>query len=218
MKHHRPARRGRQPRLIERGRSTRLRPLQPRPNHSGKRRGDLLRRQGRLAGQGRYQLGGGIRDLKAVETWLKAGIERVVLGTAALHDPALVKSACRAFPGRIAVGIDGREGRVAVRGWVEQTDMTVLELGQSFEDAGVAAIIFTDISRDGVMAGVNIAAIKAFAKSVSTPVIASGGVASLDDLRAVKALEQDGVIGVIAGRAFYDGQLDVGAALKLVAA
>ena len=165
----------------------------------------------------RIQLGGGIRDLKAVETWLDAGIERVILGTAALHDPALVKRACRAFPGRIAVGIDGRAGRVAVRGWVEQSDITVLELGQSFEDAGVAAIIFTDISRDGVMAGVNIAAIKAFAKSVSTPVIASGGVASLDDLRAVKALEQDGVIGVIAGRVFYDGQLDVGAALKLMA-
>ena len=164
----------------------------------------------------RIQLGGGIRDLNSVETWLEAGIERVILGTAALHDPALVKQACRVFPGRIAVGIDGRAGRVAVQGWVEQSDISDLELGRRFEDAGVAAIIYTDINRDGAMTGVNTAATEVFAKSVSTPVIASGGVASLEDLRAVKELEPDGVIGVISGRALYDGRLDIDAALELV--
>ena len=164
----------------------------------------------------RIQLGGGIRDLNSVETWLEAGIERVILGTAALHDPALVKQACRVFPGRIAVGIDGRAGRVAVQGWVEQSDISDLELGRRFEDAGVAAIIYTDINRDGAMTGVNTAATEVFAKSVSTPVIASGGVASLADLRAVKELEPDGVIGVISGRALYDGRLDMDAALELV--
>ena len=164
----------------------------------------------------RIQLGGGIRDLDSVETWLEAGIERVILGTAALHDPALVKHACRVFPGRIAVGIDGRAGKVAVQGWVEQSDISALELGRRFEDVGVAAIIYTDINRDGAMTGLNTAATEAFAKGVSTPVIASGGVASLDDLRAVRELEPDGVIGVISGRALYDGRLDIDAALELM--
>ena len=168
------------------------------------------------ASETRIQLGGGLRDLKAIEKWLEAGVERVILGTVALHDPTLVKSACRAFPGRVAVGVDGRAGQVAVQGWVEQSDMAVSELAQRFEGAGVAAIIFTDISRDGAMAGVNISATRVLAKSVSTPVIASGGVASLDDLLAVKTLEQDGVIGVIAGRALYDGRLDARAALKVM--
>ena len=165
----------------------------------------------------RIQLGGGLRDLKSIEKWLETGVERVILGTVALHDPALVKRACRAFPEHVAVGLDGRAGRVAVRGWVEQSDMAVSELAQRFEGAGVAALIFTDISRDGAMAGVNIAATKVLAKSVSTPVIASGGVASLKDLLAVKTTEQDGVIGVIAGRALYDGRLDARAALKVMA-
>lgn len=164
----------------------------------------------------RIQLGGGLRDFGAIEKWLEAGVDRVILGTAALHDPALVKRACRAFPERVVVGVDGREGRVAVQGWVEQSDLGVSELAQRFEGAGAAAIIFTDISRDGAAGGVNITATKALAKSVSTPVIASGGVASLDDLLAVKALELDGVIGVIAGRALYDGRLDAKTALKVM--
>ena len=165
----------------------------------------------------RIQLGGGLRDFGSIEKWLEAGVERVILGTAALHDPALVKRACRAFPGRVIVGIDGREGRVAVQGWVEQSDLAVSELAQRFEGAGASAIIFTDISRDGAATGVNVAATTALAKSISTPVIASGGVASLDDLVAVKTLERDGVIGVIAGRALYDGRLDAKAALKVMA-
>ena len=164
----------------------------------------------------RIQLGGGLRDFNAIEKWLEAGVERVILGTVTLHDPALVKRACRAFPERVVVGVDGREGRVAVQGWVEQSDLAVSELAQRFEGAGAAAIIFTDISRDGAAAGVNITATKALAKNVSTPVIASGGVASLDDLLAVKTLEQDGVIGVIAGRALYDGRLDAKTALKIM--
>jgi phosphoribosylformimino-5-aminoimidazole carboxamide ribotide isomerase len=161
------------------------------------------------------QLGGGIRDRATIEGWLEAGIARVILGTVALRAPDLVKEACRAHEGRVAVGIDARQGRVAVEGWAETADMTALELALRFEDAGVAAIIYTDIDRDGALEGVNLDATAALARRLETPVIASGGVASLDDVRAVKAREADGILGVVCGRALYDGRLDLKAALAV---
>ena len=161
-------------------------------------------------------LGGGIRDLATIEAWLGRGIARVILGTAALKNPALVRDSCRLHPGRIAVGIDARGGQVAVEGWAEVGEITAIDLARRFEDAGVAAIVYTDIDRDGVMAGVNVAATAALARAVSIPVIASGGVASLDDLEALLAVEADGVAGVISGRALYDGRLDLAAALALL--
>jgi len=163
------------------------------------------------------QLGGGIRDLATVERWLGRGVARIILGTAALRDPALVREACRRHPGRVAVGIDARGGRVAVAGWAETSEITAVDLARRFEDAGVAAIVHTDIDRDGVLAGVNVAATAALARAVSLPVIASGGVASLADLEALLAVEGDGVAGVISGRALYDGRLDLKAALALLA-
>ncbi|GIK97998.1 MAG: 1-(5-phosphoribosyl)-5-[(5-phosphoribosylamino) methylideneamino] imidazole-4-carboxamide isomerase [Alphaproteobacteria bacterium] len=163
------------------------------------------------------QLGGGIRDRTTIEAWLGRGIARVILGTAALKNPALVREACRAHPGRIVVGIDARGGRVATEGWAEVSEMTATELARRFEDAGVAAIVYTDIDRDGVLAGVNATATAALARAVSVPVIASGGVASLADLEALLAVERDGVAGVISGRALYDGRLDLAAALALLA-
>lgn len=162
------------------------------------------------------QLGGGIRDMAAIERWLEAGVARVILGTVALSDPELVKSACRAFPGRIAVGIDARRGMVAVKGWTETSAMRAIELALRFEDAGVAAIVFTDIDRDGAMGGVNIDATVDMAFALSTPVIASGGVSSLDDLRALKAEESAGIDGVIVGRALYDGGVEATAALAVL--
>ncbi|MDR9428782.1 MAG: 1-(5-phosphoribosyl)-5-[(5-phosphoribosylamino)methylideneamino]imidazole-4-carboxamide isomerase [Salibaculum sp.] len=160
------------------------------------------------------QLGGGIRDMATIETWVAKGLERVILGTVAVEDPALVREAARAFPGRVAVGIDARGGRVATRGWAEVTDVDATELAKSFEDAGVAALIYTDINRDGAMSGPNVAATAALARAVRIPVIASGGVASLDDLAALKA---SGVIaGAISGRALYDGAIDLGRALALL--
>ena len=164
------------------------------------------------------QLGGGIREFSAVEKWLEAGVERVILGTAALHSPELVRRACRVFPGRICGGIDGRGGFVAVQGWVEQSSISVLDLSRRFEDAGATAIIYTDIGRDGAMKGVNIEATRSLAQKISTPVIASGGVATLEDLKKVKMLEKEGVAGVIAGRAFYEGQLDMAEAQKIIRA
>ena len=164
------------------------------------------------------QLGGGIRDLAAIEAWLAAGVARVILGTAALREPQLVRAACRRFPGRIAVAIDARGGRVAIEGWAETSAMDAKELALAFEDAGLAAIVYTDIERDGALQGPNVAATAALARAITTPVIASGGVASLDDLRALKAHEADGIIGVIAGRALYDGRLDLEEALRLMAA
>jgi phosphoribosylformimino-5-aminoimidazole carboxamide ribotide isomerase len=161
------------------------------------------------------QLGGGIRDRATIEGWLAAGVARVILGTAALKSPDLVREACRAHPGKVAVGIDAREGRVAVEGWAETAETTALELALRFEDAGVAAIVYTDIERDGALQGVNVAATAALARRLSTPVIASGGVAGLDDVRAVKAHEADGIAGVICGRALYDGRLDLAAALAI---
>mgnify|MGYP002628900827 CR=1 FL=1 len=162
------------------------------------------------------QLGGGIRDMAGIERWLEAGISRVILGTVALTDPELVKSACRAFPGKIAVGIDARGGMVAVKGWTETSSMRAIELALKFEDAGVAAIVFTDIDRDGAMGGVNVDATVDLAFALSTPVIASGGVSSLDDLTRLKAEEKSGIEGVIVGRALYDGVFSAKAALSIL--
>lgn len=164
------------------------------------------------------QLGGGIRDMAAIETWLAAGVARVILGTAALRDPDLVRAACRAFPGRIVVGIDARGGRVAVEGWAETVDLAVVDLARRFEDCGVAAIVFTDVDRDGALEGVNVAATAALARAISIPVIASGGVAGLADLEALKAAGESGIAGVISGRALYDGRLDLAAAIACLAA
>jgi phosphoribosylformimino-5-aminoimidazole carboxamide ribotide isomerase len=162
------------------------------------------------------QLGGGIRDRATIERWLAQGVTRVVLGTAALRDPDLVKAACRVHPGKVAVGIDARQGRVAVEGWAKSSDMTALDLALAFEDAGVAAIIYTDIERDGALTGVDADATAALARRLTTPVIASGGVAGLADLAALKAHETAGISGVICGRTLYDGRLDLGQALALL--
>ena len=163
------------------------------------------------------QLGGGIRDIATVEMWLQAGVSRIILGTAAVRDPALVRDACQRFPDRIAVGIDARGGRVAVEGWAEDGELSAEALARRFADAGVAAIIYTDIERDGVLEGLNIASTLALARATSIPVIASGGLASMADIR--RLLEPDCAIlqGVIAGRALYDGRLDAAAALALIA-
>ncbi|MCX7643726.1 MAG: 1-(5-phosphoribosyl)-5-[(5-phosphoribosylamino)methylideneamino]imidazole-4-carboxamide isomerase [Rhodobacteraceae bacterium] len=162
------------------------------------------------------QLGGGIRTMAQIEAWLSKGLARVILGTAAVEDPTLVREAARAFPGRIAVGLDARAGRVATRGWAEETEMTVEDLARAFEDAGIAALIHTDIDRDGAMGGPNVAATAALARAVSVPVIASGGVSSLADLIA---LRDTGVIaGAIAGRALYEGAIDLAGALAALKA
>ena len=158
------------------------------------------------------QLGGGIRDMATIEAWLDKGLARVILGTVAVENPDLVREAARAFPGKVAVGIDARNGRVATKGWAEETDVMVTDLAKSFEDAGVAAIIYTDILRDGAMGGPNIAATEALARAVSIPVIASGGVSSLADLQSLKATNV--ISGAISGRALYDGAIDLAEALK----
>lgn len=163
------------------------------------------------------QLGGGIRDIATIESWLSKGLARVILGTVAVENPALVREAAKAFPGQVAVGIDARDGRVATKGWAEETDVNVTELAKSFEDAGVAAIIYTDINRDGAMQGPNIGATAALAHAVSIPVIASGGVSSLDDLRALKSCGAP-LNGAISGRALYDGAIDLKEALRVMAA
>ena len=163
------------------------------------------------------QLGGGIRNLATIEGWLGKGIARVILGTAALTNPDLVKEGCRKFPGKVAVGIDARGGKVAVEGWTKTSEMTALDLARRVEDAGAAAIIFTDIDRDGALAGVNVAATATLARALKTPVIASGGVAGLDDIAALKAHESDGIAGAILGRALYDGRVDLEAALAMAA-
>jgi phosphoribosylformimino-5-aminoimidazole carboxamide ribotide isomerase len=162
------------------------------------------------------QLGGGIRDLKTIETWLGKGIARVIIGTAAVKDPALVREAAKRFPGRIAVGLDAKDGRVAVEGWAEVSDLTVLDMARRFEDAGVAAIIYTDIERDGVLGGLNIEATVALADAISIPVIASGGLSSIDDIRALIAANCKGLEGAISGRALYDGRLDPREAIRLL--
>jgi phosphoribosylformimino-5-aminoimidazole carboxamide ribotide isomerase len=162
------------------------------------------------------QLGGGIRDLRTVEAWLEKGIARVIIGTAAVRDPELVKSAARKFPGRVAVGLDARDGKVAVEGWAATSEVTALDIARRFEDAGVAAIIFTDIARDGLLKGLNLDATVALADCISIPVIASGGFASIDDVKALLTPHAKKLAGAIVGRALYDGRLDPAAALALV--
>ena len=164
------------------------------------------------------QLGGGIRDRDTVARWLDRGVARVIIGTAAVRDPGLVRDAAREWPGRVAVGLDARDGRVAVAGWAETSDLPVLEMARRFEDAGVAAIVYTDISRDGLLKGLNIDATVALAEAITIPVIASGGLASLDDIRALLQPRAARLAGAIAGRALYDGRLDAAAALALIAA
>ena len=161
------------------------------------------------------ELGGGIRDLATIEAYLELGIERVILGTVAKENPALVQEACRLFPGRIVVGIDAKDGLVAIRGWADVTEKKASELAVEMEGFGVAAIIYTDIARDGMMQGPNIEATKALAESISIPVIASGGVSSLADIRNLLAIEASGVSGVITGKAIYTGALDLRAAVAL---
>ncbi|MDB6177986.1 1-(5-phosphoribosyl)-5-[(5-phosphoribosylamino)methylideneamino]imidazole-4-carboxamide isomerase [Paracoccus sp. Z330] len=158
------------------------------------------------------QLGGGIRDMATIENWLSRGLTRVILGTVAVENPALVHEAAAAFPGRIAVGIDARQGRVATRGWATETNVNATDLARQFEDAGVAAIIYTDIERDGAMQGPNIPATEALARAVSIPVIASGGVSSMGDLRALAGTRV--IAGAISGRALYDGAIDLAEALN----
>ena len=162
------------------------------------------------------QLGGGIRTMATIDDWLARGVRRVILGTVALTDPDLVKAACKAHPGRVAVGIDARDGRVAVEGWAEVSELTALDLAKRFEDAGVAVIIFTDIGRDGVMQGPNLQATLDLARAVSIPVIASGGVSSMADLEELRARGGGLLEGVISGRAVYDGKIDLPAAVKLL--
>jgi phosphoribosylformimino-5-aminoimidazole carboxamide ribotide isomerase len=162
------------------------------------------------------QLGGGIRDIATIEMWLAKGIRRVIIGTAAVKNPALVIEACRKFPGRIAVGLDAKGGRVATEGWADVSDLTVLDMARRFEDAGVAAIIYTDIDRDGALQGLNIEATVALAGAISIPVIASGGLSSIEDLKKLIAANCSGIEGAISGRALYDGRLDPKEALALL--
>jgi phosphoribosylformimino-5-aminoimidazole carboxamide ribotide isomerase len=162
------------------------------------------------------QLGGGIRDMRTIARWLERGVRRVIIGTAAVKDPALVHEAARLYPGRIAVGVDAKDGFVAVEGWSRKTRMSALELGRSFEDAGVAAIVYTDISRDGVLKGLNIEATLALADALTIPVIASGGLASLADIERLLQPDCEKLAGAITGRALYDGRLDPAEALALI--
>ena len=162
------------------------------------------------------QLGGGIRDMATIERWINKGLARVILGTVAVENPELVRTAARAFPGKIAVGLDARDGRVATRGWATETDVMVTDLAQSFQDDGISAIIYTDINRDGAMGGPNIQATADLARAVSIPVIASGGVSSLADLQALKTTNV--IAGAISGRALYDGAIDLGVALNMMKA
>ena len=164
------------------------------------------------------QLGGGIRDRATIDGWLEKGIARVIIGTAAVRDPQLVKEASRSAPGRVAVGLDARDGKVAVEGWAKTSELSVLELAKRFEDAGVAAIIYTDIARDGLLKGLNLDATIALANAIATPVIASGGLASIDDVRALLGMYAGKIAGAIAGRALYDGRLESAETLALIRA
>jgi phosphoribosylformimino-5-aminoimidazole carboxamide ribotide isomerase len=164
------------------------------------------------------QLGGGIRNMTTIEGWLGRGVDRVIIGTAAVRDPELVKAASRQFPGRVAVGLDARDGKVAVEGWAETSEVTVLDIAQRFEDAGVAAIIYTDIARDGLLQGLNLDATIELADAINTPVIASGGLASIEDVKQMLAPRARRLAGAIAGRALYDGRLNPAEALALVRA
>ncbi len=162
------------------------------------------------------QLGGGVRDMATVESWLGKGVDRVIIGTAAVRNPALVKEAAKKYPGRVAVGLDAKDGKVAVEGWAETSELTALDIARRFEDAGVAAIIYTDVSRDGMLKGLNFDATIALADAISIPVIASGGLASLEDIRALLEPRARRLEGAIAGRALYDGRLNPAEALKLI--
>ena len=162
------------------------------------------------------QLGGGIRDMAGVERWLEAGVSRVILGTVAVRDPALVIEACKQFPGKVAVGIDAKGGKVAVEGWAEASELGVIELAKKFEGAGVAAIIYTDIDRDGILTGINWASTLELAEAVSIPVIASGGLDSMDDISRLVAADARKLEGAISGRALYDGRIDPAEALALI--
>jgi len=162
------------------------------------------------------QLGGGIRDLATIEAWLGKGIHRVILGTVAVRDPALVREACRTFPGRVAVGIDAKGGKVAVEGWAQSSELSAIDLAQRFEDAGVAAIVYTDIDRDGVLKGLNLPATLELARATAIPVIASGGLAGIEDVEVLLRPEYRMLEGAITGRALYDGRLDAEAALALI--
>ena len=162
------------------------------------------------------QLGGGIRDMKTIDGWLEKGVNRVIIGTAAVRDPALVKEAASKYPERIAVGLDARDGKVAVDGWAEQSELTVLDIARRFEDAGVAAIVYTDVARDGMLQGINWDATIALAAAISIPVVASGGLASIEDIRRMTQPDARKLEGAIAGRALYDGRLDPAAAIKML--
>ncbi len=162
------------------------------------------------------QLGGGIRDMATVEAWLGKGVNRVIIGTAAVRNPALVKDAAKKFPGKIAVGLDARDGKVAVQGWAEISELSALDLARRFEDAGVAAIVYTDVARDGMLKGLNLDATIALAEAISIPVVASGGLASIEDIKALLEPRAKKLQGAIAGRALYDGRLDAAEALKLI--
>jgi phosphoribosylformimino-5-aminoimidazole carboxamide ribotide isomerase len=162
------------------------------------------------------QLGGGIRDMKTIEGWLEKGVNRVIIGTAAVRDPALVKEAAKKHPKRVAVGLDARDGKVAVEGWAAQSELTVLDIARRFEDAGVAAIVYTDVARDGMLQGINWDATIGLAEAISIPVIASGGLASIDDIRRMTQPDARKLEGAIAGRALYDGRLDPAQALAML--
>ena len=162
------------------------------------------------------QLGGGIRTLDSISLWIKRGVARVILGTAAVRDPALVRQACARFPGKIAVGIDAKDGKVAVQGWAETSELSAVELARRFEDTGVAAIIYTDIGRDGMLTGLNLDATAEIARAVKIPVIASGGLAGMEDIKRLVSPRYAMIAGAIAGRALYDGRLDEKAALELM--
>jgi phosphoribosylformimino-5-aminoimidazole carboxamide ribotide isomerase len=164
------------------------------------------------------QLGGGIRDMATIEGWLGKGVNRVIIGTAAVRDPELVKRAARTFAGRVAVGLDARDGKVAVEGWAATAELSALDLARRFEDAGVAAIIYTDIARDGLLKGLNLDATIALAEAISVPVVASGGLASIADVKALLEPRAARLQGAIAGRALYDGRLDAGEALRMIRA
>ena len=164
------------------------------------------------------QLGGGIRDMATCEGWLSKGVTRVIIGTAAVRDPTFVREAARRFPGRVAVGLDARDGKVAVEGWAQVSELSVVDLARRFEDAGVAAIVYTDIARDGLLKGLNLDATIALACAVEVPIIASGGLASIEDVRALLEPRAQKLAGAIAGRALYDGRLDPAAALALIRA
>ncbi len=162
------------------------------------------------------QLGGGIRDMATIDGWLEKGVNRVIIGTAAVRDPALVKDAAKKHPKRVAVGLDARDGKVAVEGWAEQTELTVLDIARRFEDAGVAAIIYTDVARDGMLQGINWDATIALAEAISIPVVASGGLASIKDIERMTQPDAHKLEGAIAGRALYDGRLDPAQAIALL--